>query len=425
MKLVERPTEGYRYARALLVIIFAAAVDVFDLLDRSSRGGPIRYGLLLIPVMAVIVIRPKGSMLIRRPRPNELALLALFVFGIAGTTYGIVLAGVTSTARALFLPMMIALLAVLVVEPMTEDEAHKLLRALAWIATIYMLLSAVAYSGLIGRLLEFRQFKNATFPYVAIGISATYLLGRRWWTVILVALAFVIWSGYPSATSSLILITMVIVLLATNPKASRLRPYAIGGGILLAAAIAIANFGTSTSVANSYFTDVGKQNTSHGRLEFWADGIATWQASPWIGAAFASNTVVETGREHASPYHNDFILFLAEGGLLGAGLLAGWMVLLLVDLTNRYFGFAHGDAPHRANLARLMLVALTGFFVSMGFNPVLEGLSRSATVFALAAIAALIGVPNREEERSVDPSITAPRAPETAASSASRRSLAR
>src|SRR5262245_11291688 len=268
MNTVERPTQGYRYARALLIIFFATAIDVFDLLDRSSRGGPIRYGLLLIPVVAVFVTRPKGSTLIRRPRPHEWALLALFLFGIVGTTYGIVLGGVTSTARSLFLPMLIALLSVLILEPMTEEEAHKLLRAIAWIATIYIVLAAIAYSGLIGRLLEFRQFKNATFPYVAMGIAATYLLKRRWWLAGLLAGAFVIWSGYASATSSLILVMMVIVFLATSAKASRARPYVMGFAIVLAAAIAIANFGASTEVANSYFTDVGKANTSAGRLEF-------------------------------------------------------------------------------------------------------------------------------------------------------------
>jgi O-antigen ligase len=418
----DRPTEGYRYARAMLIIFLATAVDVFNLLDRSSRGGPFRYAILLIPIGALIAIRTNGSTLVRRPRPDEWVLIALFTFGMAGTTYGMVFSGVTSTARALFLPMSVAILAVLILEPVSEPEARKLLRALAWIASIYIALGAVVYSGLIPQLLQFRQFKNATFPYVAIGIAATYLLGRRWWTVALVGLSFVIWAGYPSATSSLILLTMIIVFLATGKRASRVRPYVLGISLVLAAAIAVSNFGASTQLADSYFNTVGKRNTSQGRLEFWANGIATFQQSPLIGAAFATDTVVETGRDHPSPYHNDYILFLAEGGLLGIGLLAAWIVLLLSNLTRRYFGFAHGDAPERANLARLLLIGLSGFVVSMGFNPVLEGLSRSTTIFALAAIASTLGaIEPASDDEEAEPSLTEPPVPTNGARQADRR----
>jgi hypothetical protein len=91
-------------------------------------------------------------------------------------------------------------------------------------------------------------------------------------------------------------------------------------------------------------------------------------------------------------------MFLAEGGLVGAGLLIAWIALLLTSLIRAYFGFAAAGSPERARLARLLLVGLNGFFVAMAFNPVLEGLSRSATVFALAAIASTLGAPEEAPE---------------------------
>ncbi len=419
-------SDSFRYARSLLVIFLAAAVDVFDVLDRSSRGGPLRYLLLLIPIGALVAIRANGSTLIRRPRSHEIVLTALFLFGMAGTVYGTVFLGVTSTARALFFPMSLAILAVLVVEPMSEQEAGRLLRAIAVIATIYMCLAAVAYSGLIHQLLEFRQFKNATFPYVAIGIAAAYLLGHRWWAAALVGLTFVIFTGYASATSALVLLVMVIVLLATGRGASRARPYVFGIALLLAVVVAVANFGTSTRLADAYFQTVGKRNTSYGRLEFWASGIETFKESPIIGKAFASDTVVEERGDRRSPYHNDFILFMVEGGIIGVGLLVAWILLLLSDLTRRYFGFVRSDAPARATLARVLLVGLSGFIVSMAFNPVLEGLSRSATIFALAAIAATLGSPEPATEREgAAPAVTERRPPVRATTVATRRIRAR
>lgn len=393
-----RPSDGYRYARALLIVFFATAVDVYNLLDRSSRGGAFRYVILLVPLLALFAIRSDGSTLIRKPQPHEIVLTVLFAFGLVGTMYGVLFLGVTSTARALFLPMSLAILALFVVDPLSEQEARRLVRAIAWIATVYIVLGAVVYSGLLPGLAEFRQFKNATFPYVTIGIVATYLLGHRWWSVSLVGFAAVIFAGYPSATSVLVLLVTLVTILATGTGASRARPYLIGGVLLILAVAAVANFAASAELAGRYFEAVGKRNTSQGRVEFWASGIAAFQESPIIGEGFASDTVVESSRDRSSPYHNDFVMFLAEGGIIGAGLLVVWIVLLLSSLTRRYFGFVEADAPERATLARLLLVGLNGFIVAMVFNPVLEGLSRSATVFALVAIASTLGAPEGDEE---------------------------
>jgi O-antigen ligase len=395
------PSDGYRYARALLVVFFATAIDVFNVLDRSVRGGAARYVILLVPIGALFAIRSDGSTLIRKPRHHEIALMMLFAFGFVGTMYGVLFLGVTSTARALFLPMSLAIASLFVVEPLREDEALRVVRALAWIATIYIVLGAAVYSGLLPGLAEFRQFKNATFPYVTIGVAATYMLGHRWWTLALVAGAAVIFLGYPSATSTLVTLVTILTLLATSAGASRARPYLIGGVALILIVVAVANFGASTEVAGRYFETVGKRNTSQGRLEFWANGIATFQESPFIGTGFASDTVTESSKTSASPYHNDFVMFLAEGGLVGALLLGAWIVLLLTSLIRARFAFAAAGSPERARLARLLLVGLNGFFVAMAFNPVLEGLSRSATVFALAAIASTLGTPDQREGEAV------------------------
>jgi O-antigen ligase len=208
----------------------------------------------------------------------------------------------------------------------------------------------------------------------------------------------VIFAGYPSATSSLVVLVTLLTFFATSSRASRARPYLIAIVGLILVVVAVANFGASTEVAGRYFETVGKRNTSQGRLEFWANGIATFQESPLIGQGFASDTVTESSRTEASPYHNDFVMFLAEGGLVGAGLLFAWIALLLASLFRRYFSFAASGATERARLARLLLVGLNGFFVAMAFNPVLEGLSRSATVFALAAIASTMGEPDAPAE---------------------------
>jgi O-antigen ligase len=409
-----RVTDSYRYARALLVIFLATAIDVFNFLDRSSRGGPLRYVILLIPILSLLAVRADGSTLIRRPTVYERVLIILFAFGLIGTTYGILFLGVTSTARALFLPMSIAILALFVVDPLTPEETRRLTKALAVIATVYIVLGAIVYSGVVPGLAEYRQFKNATFPYVAIGVSAAWMLGRRSWAVALVALATVMFLGYPSATSVLVALITVVTYWATARTASRARPYLIAAAVLLIGIIAIANFSESEFLADRYFEAVGKRNTSQGRVEFWTSGIAEFAKSPIIGTAFASDTVVESSRERRSPYHNDFVMFLAEGGVLGSLLLVAFIVSLLRQLVTRYFGFVRIGDEDRARFARLLLIGLNSFLITMVFNPVLAGLSRSATIFALVAFAAALGKPERPDE-------VTDRSPAVAASSATGR----
>ncbi|GIU97219.1 MAG: hypothetical protein KatS3mg013_1022 [Actinomycetota bacterium] len=388
-----RPSDGYRYARALLVIFLVTAVDVFNLLDRASRGGPTRYAILLVPAVAALAIRTRGSTLVRRPRTHERLLLILFAFGLLGTTYGIVFLHITSTARAIFLPMSIAILALLVIEPIREEEARRLVRLIAWIGTIYIVLGAVTYSGLAESLAAYRQFKNASFPYTMLGISAALLLGHRAWAFVLAGLTAVIFFGYPSATSVLIILVTALTFFATSTRASRTRPYLIAATILAIGVAGLVNFNSSVEIADRYFDAVGKRNTTAGRLEFWTNGLAQWRASPLIGSGFASETVIEASRNRRSPYHNDFVLFLAEGGIVGCALFVSWLVLLLRDLLHRYFAFADSGAVSQALLARLLLVGLGSYVVSMLFNPVIQGLSRSATIFALAAISTALGRP--------------------------------
>jgi len=127
-----------------------------------------------------------------------------------------------------------------------------------------------------------------------------------------------------------------------------------------------------------------------------------------IGAGFASDTVVESGRDHASPYHNDFILFLAEGGVVAFGLLVAWIVWLEVTLLRRYRGYVRYGQRQRAMLVRVILVTLNGFFTAMGFNPVLPGLTRSIAVFGLAGIAMSLGDPQPRAEAERTEPVEAP-----------------
>src|SRR5512147_2386508 len=82
-----RHTGAFRFSRAALVVFFAATVDVFNFLD---RGNQVRYALILVPVCSIVLIRlRRPSRYMRRMAATDRILLLLWLFGIAGTLYGV------------------------------------------------------------------------------------------------------------------------------------------------------------------------------------------------------------------------------------------------------------------------------------------------------------------------------------------------
>jgi O-antigen ligase len=395
-------TGAFRFSRAALVVFLAASIDVFNFLDRGNQA---RYALVLIPVGSIVLIRLRQpSAYIRRMAATDRILLLLWLFGIAGTLYGVFFEGSTTTARPIFVPMIIAFLYLWTIDVPTDDEVRRLLRWVAWIGAVYIVLAAAVNTGFIPGLAQYRQFRNAQLGFGFIGLAAAIVLKRWSLLVVLAVLSFFNFLAYPSATSILVTIAMILTLFATRPKASRARPYVVALCIAVAALFAILNLPRGIESLDEYFSAVNKYNATYGRLSVWASGIERFQLSPAVGQAFSGGTVatatrIRGGSEIQIPYHNDYVLFLAEGGLLGFGLLIAWIVTLEATLLRRYRGFVDAGMQDRADLLRVLLVGFNCFFAAMAFNPVLEGMSRSATVFALYGVALALGPPPRVARR--------------------------
>jgi len=159
--------------------------------------------------------------------------------------------------------------------------------------------------------------------------------------------------------------------------------------------IALAQLSRVSQITGDYFVAVGKVNANDGRLAIWGEGISTWQQSPFVGQMFTGGTVAQTYRTRNGqilqlPFHNDYVLFLAGGGILGLGLLIAFIFGLNVTLTRAHRRFVAQRRPERARLVRLLMVCFNSFFVAAAFNPVLEGLSRSAVIFSMYGLAMLV-----------------------------------
>ncbi|MBI3649235.1 MAG: O-antigen ligase family protein [Actinobacteria bacterium] len=395
-----RRTAAYRYSRAAIFVFLAATVDVLNFLD---RGGQARYLLLLVPVGAVAAIRlRRPSGVIRRLAPVDRVLLALWLFGLAGTLYGAFVKGSSTTARPLFVPMSIGFLYLFVLDRPTEAETERLLRAISWIGAIYILLAAVVNTGFVPGLAAYKQFRNAQFGFEAIGLAAALVLRKRGLLFVLVVAALFNFAAYPSATSVLAVAGVLITLFITRPTASSARPYIVALLLALAVVVALLNMQSVVGIANDYFATVHKVNANYGRLAVWTAGIDQFRQSPLVGKVFSGGTVAVATRFRAGstlqiPYHNDYVLFLAEGGMIGFGLLIAFVALLEFTIVRRYWGFIQTGQIARANLLRILLCGFNAFFAAAAFNPVLEGMSRSATIFALYGLVMLQGAPGDPE----------------------------
>lgn len=393
---------AYRLARAILFIVAVGSFDVFNFFD---RGGSTRYAILLIPLATLLALRlRRPTTMIRRPAPTDVVLVMLWVVGVTGTIYGLVSGDSAGTARPIFFPMVLGLLSPFVLDTPNRLEARRILQILAGIGGVYVILAVLTNTGVIPGLVAFKQFRNASYALVMMGVVGAYLQRRQGRFLFLVLLGTVNFLAYPSATSVIVAVTTIVVLFVTRPKASSLRPYLVGIVATVAILVAVLNVDRGISVLNSYFDTVNKVNASYGRLSVWSVGLERFQESPVIGDAFSGGTVVTARRLRGGstfqiPFHNDYILFLADGGAIGFGLLITFIIGVNVTLIRRFRRAVEDDRWADADLLRLMLVTLDSFFVAAAFNPVIEGLSRSTTIFGLYTLAMMIGTPSIARRR--------------------------
>lgn len=406
---LEPATDSYRLARAFLVLLSISVIDVFNVLDRgmaafrpnAQAGGPIRYLVLLVPISVVALIRFQSpSFLLRRPSVSELVLFLLFVLGLGGSLVGLTMLGTEETARPVFLPMSLGLLALFVVREPTDREISRIHRWLSNVGLVYIVMNALVNIGVLP-FSEYQQYRNASVAFLALGLGAAAAAGQRRRVVFELLLTAVVFVTYPSATMVLVLLTTAFTLYLTTGRATPLRSVVIGSTLVMFAVFALANLQAGVEVSNQYFDLVNKANANASRLDLWSAGVDRFEESPLVGSVFSGDAVAERSRDgRALPYHNDFVLFLALGGLLGIGLLLWWIGVTEATLIQRIHRFKRSGDQGRADLLRAILVGLNAFLVAMAFNPVLSGASRSAVVFGLYAIAMSVGVPtSRPVER--------------------------
>jgi hypothetical protein len=397
-------SDAWRLSRAFLIIFFLTTVDVTNFLD---RGNVLKYVVLMgAPLVVFGMMRLSSrSTSIRRLQLSDRFLLALFLIGLAGSIYGKLFNKVADDGFPIFLPLLLALLPLAVGDDLTDEDARRLLKALALIFLGYMLINAVANSGFAGLKTSSgkTQYRNAQLLYVAMGFAGAFILRKNLRRVVVVVLWAYIFKTYPSGTAAFVIVVTMGTLFITRRNARNTSLYFALGAVVLVVGIAIANFGSAVSLSDQYFALVHKKNNDNARVALWQGGIRNFEKSPLVGQVFTGdNTILVIrrdglGQPFKAPFHSDYVLMLSQGGLLGLGLFVGWAISTELTMYRRYRGFLRAGQADKANLLRLLLIGFNAFFASAAFNPELTGASRTASIAAVYGMMLLLGRPQRTE----------------------------
>jgi hypothetical protein len=399
-----RRSDAFVIYGGIMLLMLISTLDAVEFFDRPS--GKIRYSILLAPFVAALWVRARRpSWKIQEPTLGHLLVGILVAIGLGGSIFGYVFRNTTDAPLPVFIPMVVGLLLLLAVNGPTDQEVGRTTQLLGRIGFLYVVMNflhntgalsgmsrLLGSAGLTSAITASLKYRNASAAFVALAFACA-IIERRWRRLaVLCVLYAVVFASYPSATQLLIACGTGLTLLLTSRRASAMRTLVTATAFVLITAMALLNLNAVLNITTAYFSDVKKVNANSGRLDLAAAGIAEFQQSPFVGHLFTREAVAVRLRDNKTlPYHDDFILFLAEGGLLGIGLLVSWMAYTEFTLLRRYREFMNAGELGRARLLRVLLVMINAFFIAIPFNPVMEGITRTATLFGVWAIAMSLG----------------------------------
>jgi hypothetical protein len=403
-----RWTDSYRFSRSLILLLLLVVLDVKNFLILGTPGGSkARYALLLIPLAAILWVRlESSSTLVRTPSATDVPLALLILFLLPGTLSAqLATGGAVSTVLSMAMAGVAALLYLGTVQELSEDEALRLARLLTCVGLSYAAMAVLGYSGVAPFLVSGLAFRNAKLFLLAMGVAGAVALRWRLTFLVLVPATAIVFRAYPSATFLLAAFVGAVVLMLTRPGGGVGRLHALVLFVLGAGAVAMLNIDRTVAVASGYFSSVGKINNTVVRLGLWKAGLEKFAHSPVYGDGFYGPATVSVWISHPpyppyrvqAPLHNDFLLLLANGGVIALGLFVFWIAGTNVSAFRRVTALSAEGRNHSAQFLRILLVGFDTWLCAALFNPLLQEIGTSAGLLVLYAMIMMVGRGSRAD----------------------------
>jgi O-antigen ligase len=196
---------------------------------------------------------------------------------------------------------------------------------------------------------------------------------RRLWIILLTMLTFLLVIS-KSFTSLIMLIVFIVALIA--PKMDFIK--LIAGGLFLAIVIGLfastelgqerinSLFATpllnpDMDISRTILLSFGDGNSLNWRIAHWSFLLQSWQNSPILGYGLATSPYLSLFTGYQA--HNDYVRFLAEGGLVGFTLFLMFLVLQFIRLVQLLRSSPIGSIQR--SLCSTMVAILVAIIVGM------------------------------------------------------------
>jgi O-antigen ligase len=403
-----RPTVGspwFLFAVSLPLALLASALDTTG----EFRGGATRY-VILIAFLAPLVLYLDFDRrrLLRSPGPAHLLLAALFTYGILGTIVGKLFVGTATSFLPVFVPMSVALLAVVVPTGPSRGQARALLMAVAAAALLYLAMHMVSITPLGSGFARYTYHHEKSF-YIPAALASTWYLARWYplWRIGVVGAALmsiVVVADNPAATYVAVVVAMLGTAILCSRRITPAFGAALCGVVLVLAGTLYVNIDVATEVASDYFAAVGKTDNTPMRRLVVDEALQRISQDPLYAEHFAGELAIGarfSGRYTYVPAHNDYLQLTTGGGIIALLLFGGWAVAVNYDALRRLHALRALDRQEEAALLRVLLAVLNTMLVTAAINPIITQVHLGTIMFGVAAVLWTLDEPVTREDRAL------------------------
>jgi O-Antigen ligase len=387
-----------RIGVAATALILGLALSVVD-------AEAVSKSLAYVIILLVIAFRFFGERS-RGARDNiwaDLPLVLLLAWGTVGTLLGRILYGQGENALPFFVAMLLSLIHIYRPLELNEEKSRRLSNLLVAVSTLYVAIAVFANLEQVSWMVDFMHTRSY---FLILALSGAALL-RRWWLFgVLIAGTLFVFFEYPALTYVIVFVGAIIVVLVMRVRRSAVVVIAAVG---IAATLIIMSAGSNgvdlTSTSAKYFAQVGKSDNTRARDELILLGEQRISQSPVLGSGFIDDLSVTpppgfVNPDTVVPVHNDYIQFAIGGGLIGGGLLACFLGLLVA----RGIRVARACRTQGRQASSQLAAMLTATILAMGliayFNPILIDLQNAFCLAIFYDILASIQISPRLRDSS-------------------------